>query len=315
MMPWKGIHDPYKIWLSEIILQQTRVDQGEKYYLQLIKTYPTLPDLARAQDEEVFRIWQGLGYYSRCRNLLHTARYIATELEGKFPCEYDQIRALKGIGDYTAAAIASFAFGLPYAVVDGNVIRVLSRYFGLLQEADSNAGKRYFQQLAQDCLEKKSPAQYNQAIMDLGATVCKPQQPTCEICPLKQLCVAFNENRIADFPLKRKRAKVQKITIHFSVYESSTHILVCKRKQSSIWKDLYAFPEHEQAPERGHKVKEKFEQLLSHRKVSGHFYKFKIQNKSELPEIPGSQWIAKKKLNDYAFPRLILSFLEKYNYL
>lgn len=314
-MPWKGLKDPYKIWLSEIILQQTRVDQGEKYYLNLIKTYPTIQDLADARDEDVFRLWQGLGYYSRCRNLLHTARFIAAEWHGEFPGEYQQIRALKGVGDYTAAAIASFAFGLPYAVVDGNVIRVLSRYFGLQQEADSASGKRYFQELAQQCLDITSPAEYNQAMMDLGATICKPRLPICAQCPLKRDCVALKTNRLAELPLKRKRTKVLAVNLYFSLYESSTHLLITKRTKASIWKDLYAFPESEHPPEHGIPIPEKFEQLLSHRKVSGHFFRFEIHKKSALPEFPGSLWVAKKNLRDYAFPRLILSFLEKYDYL
>ncbi len=201
-LPWKNETDPYKIWLSEIILQQTRAEQGLNYYLNFIKNYPTICDLANAIDDDVFRHWQGLGYYNRCKNMLATARFICEQKNGVFPNDYEEILALKGVGAYTAAAIASFAFGLPHAVVDGNVYRVLARYFGIENAIDSTLGKAKFAQIADELLDKKNPAAYNQAIMDLGATVCTPKNPRCEICPLSKNCVALKSDLIYFFPVK-----------------------------------------------------------------------------------------------------------------
>mgnify|MGYP003339694825 CR=1 FL=1 len=195
-MPWKFEKNPYKIWLSEIILQQTRVEQGMSYYLNFIRAYPTVHDLANAEDEAVMKLWEGLGYYSRCRNLLATARFISHNKKGNFPNSYEELVKLKGVGPYTAAAIASFAFQLPYAVVDGNVIRVLSRFFGIDKQANTNEGKKIFQQLAQEVLDKKNPGIYNQAIMDFGATVCKPAQPLCDECVMQNYCSAYQKDMV-----------------------------------------------------------------------------------------------------------------------
>ena len=190
-MPWKGEKDPYKIWLSEIILQQTRVEQGLNYYHRFIKTFPDVHQLGKAPDAKVFKLWEGLGYYTRCRNLIATARYISKELNGEFPAAYDEIKALKGIGPYTAAAISSFAFNLPHAVVDGNVFRVLSRIYGIQTPIDSTEGKKYFTRLANEKLDKELPGVYNQAIMDFGAIVCKPASPLCGDCVFNKICFAF----------------------------------------------------------------------------------------------------------------------------
>jgi A/G-specific adenine glycosylase len=203
-MPWKGEKDPYKIWLSEIILQQTRVAQGWQYYTNFITRYPTIGQLAKAPDQEVFKLWEGLGYYNRCKNLLFTARQIVNEKNSIFPNQYEDLLALKGVGPYTAAAIASFAYNLPYAVVDGNVFRVLSRYFGIDDPIDSAKGKQVFTELAGKVLWKKEAGLYNQAIMDFGATVCKPFAPACSICPLQKYCRAFKEGRVNQLPVKEK---------------------------------------------------------------------------------------------------------------
>jgi A/G-specific adenine glycosylase len=183
-MPWKGEKNPYRIWLSEIILQQTRVQQGLEYYKRFITTYPTIQDLAAAPEADVFKLWEGLGYYRRCKNMLAAAREIVEEMQGEFPMEFEKIQSLKGVGPYTSAAIASFAFNLPHAVLDGNVYRVLARFFGIDQSIDSAAGKKYFALLANELLDKKEPGLYNQAIMDFGAVVCKPL-PDCNVCPLQ----------------------------------------------------------------------------------------------------------------------------------
>ena len=195
-MPWKGEKDPYRIWLSEIILQQTRVEQGLSYYNNFIRTFPDIHKLAKAQDTTIFKLWEGLGYYTRCRNLIATARYISKELKGKFPSSYEDILALKGIGPYTAAAISSFAFNLPHAVVDGNVFRVLARIFGIDIPVDSAAGKNFFTILANELLDAKQPGLFNQAIMDFGAVQCKPAAPLCTTCVFKKTCAAFLQNKI-----------------------------------------------------------------------------------------------------------------------
>jgi A/G-specific adenine glycosylase len=209
-MPWKGESDPYKIWLSEVILQQTRVDQGRAYYEKFIQAYPTIQDLAKAKDEKVFKLWEGLGYYNRCRNLLHTARHISNHSKGIFPNTYEGLLALKGIGPYTAAAIASFAFNLPYAVVDGNVFRVLARFHGISTPTDTKEGITLFNTLSNQHFAKDQPGAYNQAIMDFGATVCTPSNPDCVACNLSSKCVAFNVNKVNQLPVKIKRITKKK---------------------------------------------------------------------------------------------------------
>ena len=201
-MPWKGEKDPYRIWLSEVILQQTRVDQGWSYYEKFITAFPTIHDLAVAPEQQVFKLWEGLGYYSRCRNLIATAKKIDTEYKGEFPSTYEEILALKGIGPYTAAAISSFAFRLPHAVVDGNVTRVLARYFGEKTPIDTTAGKRLFTELAGNLLDKEHPDVYNQAIMDFGATVCLPRNPLCTDCIQRDDCQARINELTTQLPVK-----------------------------------------------------------------------------------------------------------------
>ena len=241
-MPWKGEKDPYKIWLSEIILQQTRVEQGLNYYNNFIKTFPDIHKLAKAADEKVFKLWEGLGYYSRCRNLLVTARYISKELNGKFPDNYEDIRKLKGVGPYTAAAISSFAFNLPYAVVDGNVFRVLARIYGITIPIDSTDGKKYFATLAENLLDKKQPGYYNQAIMDFGAVICKPVTPLCLNCGFKKFCSAFINNKINELPVKEKKISIKKRWFYYLVLEYKNEIAVRQRIEKDIWQDLYEFP-------------------------------------------------------------------------
>ena len=196
-LPWKATKDAYTIWLSEIILQQTRVEQGLPYFLKFIAAYPNVKDLANAPENEVMRLWEGLGYYSRARNLHFTAKYIAAELDGIFPNTYENIKLLKGIGTYTAAAIASFAYDLPHAVVDGNVYRVLSRVFGIETPIDTTAGQKEFAALAKKLLAQNQAAAYNQAIMDFGATQCVPKNPNCAVCPMQTECIAFRTNQPA----------------------------------------------------------------------------------------------------------------------
>jgi len=326
-MPWKGISDPYKIWLSEIILQQTRVEQGLKYFYLFTENYPCIADLANAKDEEVFKLWQGLGYYNRCRNMLATARNIHLNYQGCFPGTYDEILALKGIGEYTAAAIASFAFSLPYAVVDGNVVRVLSRVFGLQSNFFDSKGKREIQQLATSLLDKENPAIYNQAIMDLGATVCKPQNPLCLECPFTSICHAFLKNEIVQFPVKKVRRELKERHFHFLVFHTKKHLYLQKRTGDDIWKDLYAFYTIESTQLRKALLPSFIDkpslrkplllkQVLSHQRIIGQFYQVEIELETavSLNELNLIK-IKKTDMNKFAFPKLIVSFFENNNYL
>jgi len=240
-LPWRETKDPYKIWLSEIILQQTQVIQGTSYYLKFIKNYPTVKKLANAPIDSVLKDWQGLGYYSRARNLHFTANQIIEKHNGKFPSSYTEIRNLKGIGDYTAAAIASFSFDLPYAVLDGNVYRVLSRIFGIKTPIDSVAGKKVFKDLAQSLLDLKHPADYNQAIMEFGSQQCKPTNPDCGNCPLSQKCWAFKHDAIKELPIKEKKIKVKHRHLNYFVLKNKNKVAFFKRNEKDIWQGLNEF--------------------------------------------------------------------------
>ena len=240
-LPWRNTVNPYHIWLSEIILQQTRVLQGTPYYLAFLMSFPTIEDLANAPEDKVLKMWQGLGYYSRARNLHFTAKDIVNNFGGEFPNDYKQILELKGVGVYTAAAIISFAFDMPYAVVDGNVIRVLSRVFGVSIPFDTSAGKKEFQQLAQEYLIEKDAAIYNQAIMEFGAIQCKPKSPNCSSCPMQDFCIAYSANSVAELPVKSKKIKVKNRFLHYLMIEQEDNIFLGKRK-SGIWIGLYEFP-------------------------------------------------------------------------
>jgi A/G-specific adenine glycosylase len=329
-MPWKGEKDPYKIWLSEIILQQTRVEQGLAYYNNFVKTFPDIHKLAKAPDEKVFKLWEGLGYYSRCRNLLATARYISTELKGKFPTSYDEIKALKGIGPYTAAAISSFAFNLPYAVVDGNVFRVLARVFGIAAATDSTVGKKIFTALAKELLHKKQPGLYNQAIMDFGAVICKPAAPQCSTCVFNKHCVAFLQNRIQELPVKEKKINIRKRWFYYLVLEFKNTIAIEQRTAKDIWQDLYEFPLIEADAELDRKnilqqaekkkwlfkkeyqvlsVSPLFKQQLSHQQIAGQFVRIQLIKKPV--EKNNWRWLKKEKLDDFAFPQFINQYLKQ----
>ncbi len=252
-MPWKGETDPYKIWLSEIILQQTRVEQGLPYYERFVQNYPTVTDLADAPADEVMRLWQGLGYYSRARNLQNAAQMIRDEFQGVFPVKYNDIRALKGVGDYTAAAIASFAYNLPFAVVDGNVYRVLARIFGVFTPIDTSKGKKEFAILAQNLLDKNQSALYNQAIIDFGATHCTPQNPKCGECPFQKNCKAYEINAktncdsIKILPVKSKKLVIKHRFFHYFYFGENQKIWIQKRTEKDIWQELWQLPLHETA--------------------------------------------------------------------
>ena len=328
-MPWKGEKDPYKIWLSEVILQQTRVEQGLKYYEKFITAFPDVHQLANAHERSIYKCWEGLGYYTRCKNLIVTAQNVSKNLKGRFPDNYDEIKKLKGIGPYTAAAIASFAFNEQRAVVDGNVFRVLARIFGIEEPIDSTKGKKAFNALADKLLDKKNPALYNQAIMDFGAVVCKPV-PICEQCPFKQKCEAFLNDKIFSLPVKGKKVLIKRRWFNYVLLEYKEKFAVRQRHAKDIWHNLFEFLLVESGKEFGEKeiVKEAkkkkwigansyeieyvspvCKQQLSHQLIKGRFTKLKLHRKPELP--PDILWIRKKELKKYAFPMFINQHLRK----
>ncbi|MFY7670535.1 A/G-specific adenine glycosylase [Tenacibaculum sp. MEBiC06402] len=242
-LPWRKTKNPYEIWLSEIMLQQTRVAQGLPYFLKFTEAFPTVSDLANAEESEVLKLWQGLGYYSRARNLHFTAKYVANELNGVFPNSYKELLKLKGIGDYTASAIASICFDEAAAVVDGNVYRVLARFFGIDKPINSTEGIKEFKALAQSIIQEEQPGRYNQAIMDFGALHCKPQNPLCNECPLASNCVAFEKDIVSELPVKLKKLKVKKRYFNYVVIiTNDDKTIFTERTGKGIWQGLYQFP-------------------------------------------------------------------------
>ncbi|MEI7830884.1 MAG: A/G-specific adenine glycosylase [Prolixibacteraceae bacterium] len=241
-LPWRGSRDPYQIWVSEIILQQTRISQGTDYYHKFLKSFPDIESLAMAPEENVLKVWQGLGYYSRARNMHHAAKKVLTEHKGVFPTDYISIRRLKGIGDYTAAAISSIAFDLPHAVVDGNVYRVLSRLFGISTPIDSSAGKKEFYALSQMLLDTDHPGEFNQALMEFGAIQCLPAQPLCNGCPISFRCYAFLHQNISDFPVKSKLKKQKERFFNYLYLHNGKKIFMEKRADKDIWRNMFQFP-------------------------------------------------------------------------
>jgi len=241
-LPWRETTDPYKIWISEIILQQTRVAQGTDYYNRFIEEFPTVTDLANASEDNVLKLWQGLGYYTRARNLHSTAKIIASKYNGIFPNDFETILSLKGIGNYTAAAIASIAFNLPHAAVDGNIYRVLSRYFGISAPIDSEKGKSEIQKIATGLISSVNAGFHNQALMEFGALLCVPKSPECNLCPLINSCFAGNNNLTDEFPVKSKKIKQTNRYFYFYYIESENSVLLEKRKGNDIWRNLHQFP-------------------------------------------------------------------------
>lgn len=242
-LPWRSTVNPYKIWLSEIMLQQTRVAQGTSYYLSFEKHFPTIFDLANASEEKVLKLWQGLGYYSRARNLHFTAKHIVNNLNGEFPNTYKELVKLKGVGDYTASAIASIAFNEQQAVVDGNVYRVLARYYGVDLPINSTEGIKYFKILATEVMHSSNIRDYNQGIMEFGALQCAPKNPDCKICPLNDSCVALEKNLITTLPVKLKKTKIKKRNFNYLVVvDAIGNTLLQQRIGKGIWQNLYEFP-------------------------------------------------------------------------
>lgn len=327
-LPWRKTTNPYFIWLSEIILQQTRVDQGMSYYLAFVKAYPTVFHLANATENEVLNLWQGLGYYSRARNLHFSAKYIVDELNGQFPSTYKDILQLKGVGDYTASAIASICFDEPTAVVDGNVYRVLARFFGVEAPINSSKGQKYFKELAQELINSDKPAIHNQAIMEFGARMCKPQNPDCDVCPLTDKCVALQQKRIKELPFKNKKIKIRKRYFNYLVaVTSDKKTILNKREGKGIWQNLFEFPliESDKTLDKDaviqHKVFQKifsngdfevnlFNQKeivhkLSHQHLVTRFWTVKVEKNQQLT----TAW---KNIHSFPVPKLIDSFIDEF---
>ncbi|MEO6520727.1 MAG: A/G-specific adenine glycosylase [Mucilaginibacter sp.] len=241
-LPWRNTTDPYIIWLSEIILQQTRVDQGMPYFYRFAEAYPTVNAFASATEDEILKLWQGLGYYSRGRNMLKTAQLVQQKFGGRFPDQYDDLIALKGIGEYTAAAISSFASNQAKAVVDGNVNRVIARYMGISEPINSSKGKKLFQQLANELLNQQSPGLHNQAMMEFGALQCKPKSPNCSVCPVKEGCYAYKHNKVNELPVKLKTVKIKNRYFNYFLITEGDQLLLNKRGENDIWANMYDLP-------------------------------------------------------------------------
>ncbi len=308
-LPWRETKDAYAIWLSEIILQQTRIEQGRPYWERFMKRWPTVEDLARTSEDEVLREWQGLGYYSRARNL-HKAAQQVVEMGG-FPQTLEGIKSLKGVGDYTAAAIGSIAFGLPAAVVDGNVYRVLARHYGIDTPINTTEGKREFTALAQELLPKDEASAYNQGMMDFGAVQCTPQSPKCMLCPLQETCVALREGRVSELPVKQKTLKVKerRLTYIYIRYKGMTALH--RRGEGDIWQGLYEPWLVEQVPEGARLIRKDVKHVLTHRVIYADFWLWEPEEQPALPE--DYSWIREEEWDNYGVPRLIEILLNEVN--
>ena len=329
-LPWRHRPTPYQVWISEVVLQQTRVSQGLDYYLRFTGKWPTVADLARASEEEVLKMWQGLGYYSRARNLHHCAKQIVEQHNGNFPADFEQLKKLKGVGDYTAAAIASIAFGLPHAVVDGNVYRVLSRLFDIDTPININEGQALFARLADELLDRSRPSLHNQAMMEFGALQCTPKNPNCLHCPLQAQCLAFAHQTVMQRPVKLAKTKVTKRYLNYLVFRINDKVYLRKRSDKGIWRNLYDFPciESEKPISTEDAIgSEAFSELigkqefivtktsstfthkLTHRTLIAQFVEIKLSK--ELPTIETNTLFLtpEKDLGRYPIPRLIDLYL------
>lgn len=323
-LPWREEITPYKVWLSEIIMQQTRVAQGLPYFNKFFKALPDIEAFAKADQDYILLLWQGLGYYSRARNMHAAAQQVINDFDGQFPSSFTELKELKGVGDYTAAAIASIAFGLPNAVVDGNVYRVLSRYYNISTPIDSTEGKKLFQKLADELISKKEPGDYNQAIMDFGAMICTPKTPNCDSCSLKESCAAKAKKTIGELPVKSKKIKVTHRFLEYFEICFEDQILIQQRSEKDIWLGLFQLPlvevyKKEDAGEKNIskllpnlavEIEKKAEKkhVLSHQKLHANFYQVILADRLELE---GEYiWVNRADVEAYAFPKLISNYLE-----
>ena len=332
-LPWRSDPSPYHVWLSEVILQQTRVNQGLDYFNRFIERWPALSDLAHASEEEVLKMWQGLGYYSRARNLLKCAQQVLEDHDGNFPADHEQLLKLKGIGRYTAAAIASIAFGLPYAVIDGNVYRVLARLFDIDTPINKDAGIKVFAQLADELLDKEQPGRHNQAMMEFGALHCTPRNPDCLHCPIQSHCLAFAHGTVGQRPQKEKTINVRTRYFNYLVFSDlNNNTYLHRREENDIWRNLYDFPNIEStAPlsiealienEQFQSLVEKnefaiqrisapFTHKLSHQTIIAKFFEIKINGFLSIIQTNNLLLTAEKKLDDYPTPKLIENYISR----
>lgn len=329
-LPWRHTKDAYTIWLSEVILQQTRVEQGLPYFNKFLENFPTVGDFANATEAKVLKLWQGLGYYSRGRNMHATAQIVVKDYHGIFPNLHDELIKLKGIGEYTAAAISSFSSGEARAVVDGNVFRVLARYYGISTAINSPAGKKEFYTLANELLYQEDPALYNQAIMEFGAMQCKPKSPNCGICPLNQTCYALNNKVVNELPVKLKKATQKHRYINYFVCFEDGQVLVRERQAGDVWQHLYDFPSLETLRDEGENTKSFIDQvkitygndahfelistkkhILTHQIIHVRFFALKnyIFNFSKQKEL---NWVSLDKLDELPQPKVIHDFVQDY---
>ena len=329
-LPWRHTKDPYAIWLSEVILQQTRVEQGLPYYEKFIQKYSTVNSLAEADEDEVLKMWQGLGYYSRARNLLATAKSITNEMKGVFPDNFKNLKQLKGVGEYTAAAIASFAYNLPHPVIDGNVIRVLARVFGIKTPFNTTKEKKIFHELAEELIDKKNPDLFNQAIMEFGAIMCKPQVPSCHLCPFQIHCFALKNGSIESLPYKSNKIKQKERYFHYFHIKMGNQVLIQKRTGKDIWKNLFEFPLLELTSREeistvhmenflkkiagNHwelkRTSNEYKHILTHQILYARFYEIKIKGMEYSERIKA---IDTKSISKYAIPKLIDKYLKNVN--
>ncbi len=328
-LPWRNTKDPYLIWLSEIILQQTRVDQGLPYYSAFAKNFPDVKSLAKANENRVLKLWQGLGYYSRARNLHATAKQVTKNYKGKFPADYNELLNLKGVGPYTAAAIASLAFELPHAVVDGNVYRLLSRYFGIKDAIDSTEGKKKFSKLANQLIDEKNPGTFNQAVMEFGAIQCKPVNPDCNLCPLQNSCYAYFQKQVSSLPVKSKKTLVRSRHFNYLVIHYKNTVYLNKRAGNDIWKGLYDFPLIETKDKKSeteifsslelktileatefnvHSVSKFYKHILSHQQLHARFVEIEIGKPLKSKTLIKANL---KELEKYALPRLVERYINE----
>ena len=326
-LPWRDTKDAFRIWLSEIILQQTRVDQGMKFYNNFIHEFETIFDLANADEQKVLKLWQGLGYYSRARNLHFTSQYIANELEGKFPDNFNDLKKLKGVGDYTAAAIASIVYNEAVPAVDGNMFRVFARYFNIDNDISLPKTKKIFWDLGLQIIDQKRPGDFNQAVMDLGATICTPKLAKCDSCPLNESCEALRLNKVNELPVKLKKVKVTNRHLHFIVIENEGEIALSKRIGKDVWLNLYTFPKIETDTDlldKGwifeHNLEDKLsfiseeKHILSHQNLFIKYWKLNVSLRdiTNLQAENDFEMIALNDLEHYPLPKPIEKFINKH---
>lgn len=327
-LPWRNIHDPYKIWVSEIILQQTRVQQGLPYYERFISAFPTVSDLANAPIDDVLRLWQGLGYYSRARNMHHAAQYVTFDLKNNFPNSFEALLAMKGVGRYTAAAIASFAFGEKVPVVDGNVQRVLARVFGVSDDISSPKTQKIFEKIGLEHISDQDPGTFNQAIMEFGAQYCTPSKPDCDNCIFRTVCFAHKNGLASSLPVKLKKTKVRNRFFNYIVLKSGNDLAMRKRKEKDIWNGLFEFlliesdaeineselledlANNHSIHQKPFKSSETYLHILSHQRLHAKFYIFEVENRQEIERL-GLVFYKKQESEKLAKPVLILNYLRE----